>query len=268
MFLRKKLLHIYIHVPKCAGTSFWQAMKEAHSKDTAWWAVGPHIYQQAKSRGVHSRINQPYIEGLCKKVWIEDFIKTQNRSWRRHVNYIYGHAAYYGIHECFDRDARYYVILRKPQDLVMSLYNYLCGLEKNKTFQQACKIYDSNGAIRSFEKWIEVYPQARNHMTWFLAQAFDGEYLFDHTRIAKPQDLAVIEQGLREFYLVGQLQNSNSMSTLYRDFGLKSIPFANTSKSHTPHAEIDKTAMKRATSLDEALWSLLGFSKDKEEGKI
>ncbi|SRR5712691_2353137 len=95
-------LYIFLHLPKCAGTHFARTIMYN-------WSLQECLM-------VSPSIRRP----LRRREDVDAYIRSVSASRREDVRFLYGHAVYYGIHEHFDRPARYITFLRDPLSRLVS----------------------------------------------------------------------------------------------------------------------------------------------------
>ena len=213
-------LKIFVHIPKCSGVSFIRNMQASHTKEKYLWTFPQLFKKYALNKGVELKTWEQKIQGYSEKVWIDDYLITNKPSLQK-VKYLFGHSAYLGINKPLNKKARYYTIIREPNKLTISLYNYLYNLDNLPDFQKTCKIIDPNNKKIDFTQWINTYKQAENHMTWFLSQLFFKDKFFDHSFYPKKEDAIKICRELNKFAFVGNLNNPDHISFLYKTFKIK-----------------------------------------------
>lgn len=124
--MNKEPLWIFLHVPRTGGNTLSEALAKKFPKEEV--------------------LLTSHIRYHPEKV---DYSK---------LKFIFGHAAYYGIHEKVqDKEARYFTFLRDPAERQISHYNMKMQYEKEHI---------------PFEEWNR--NQVRNEMVHFLDLKFKG----------------------------------------------------------------------------------------------
>ncbi|MDD5044123.1 MAG: sulfotransferase family 2 domain-containing protein [Candidatus Omnitrophica bacterium] len=216
---KKDYLYIFLHVPKCAGSTFVKHIKNNFDAEGAInlypnqptnYAVGGYEYLKT-----HLEV-KPYLELLDKS--IKDKIKI-----------IYGHGVCYGIHEYFDKDCRYATFLRNPIDRVLSNYNmglYLLDLNKKGAINPVQKLIleryflDASGAMKPFDEWLNTKPAIANSLVPFLRarKALQIPHNAEVTRV----HLEEAKETLDKFYFVGITEHYDiDAAFLYGKIGIK-----------------------------------------------
>jgi hypothetical protein len=157
-------LFIFLHIPKCAGnTIIRKLLKDVSSKEI----FTPGYYPEGP--------DEP-----SDKFFGIDRMKNALETWARwnnpeKVRFIHSHHVYYGIHELFpDKKPFYIAFFRHPIHMVISYYNYGCGIPRNRYLSRT--IYSFGGNPISFEKWILDNPYySKEFLIGFLTdRGFDS----------------------------------------------------------------------------------------------
>ncbi|MBN1168799.1 sulfotransferase family 2 domain-containing protein [Candidatus Woesebacteria bacterium] len=155
-------------MPKCAGTTIAYHIEKNYSKIERIYLYADSVTNTPYdiASGNYDENKLP-IEVLNKKV--ENRIKNMNKDKRSKIKILYGHHAFYGIHEFFDRQPYYFTFLRDPLERTVSMYNYWCksyfffnNYEDTKK-GNVLKILQY-GVPPRIEEWInEIYVGNKNH---------------------------------------------------------------------------------------------------------
>jgi len=177
-----KNLYIFIHTHKCAGTTFAHFLSKAFATS----AQLPIYYHHA---------TRPFSSEHPEKV--EAQIKNISSSFRKKIQVIYGHGAYYGIHQFFKGRPRYITLLRDPIARTLSQYRF--ELKSNQKWGHAFStdVLGTRGTPKPFTQWLQL-PKNRNYLCCFLFERlFPGETFKSNER-----DFNILKQRLGTFYAV------------------------------------------------------------------
>jgi hypothetical protein len=163
-------LYIFFHLPKCAGST-----------------MRTHIEENLRP-GERLGLYHGKEKALSRE---EVFRTVESLSGRERnaLKLIYGHEAYYGLHEYFDRPVRYFTFFRNPIDRAFSFYNYHMTLAVKSGERNA-------GELPGFIEWLNGNPWMIDEM---LGCCFDYGY---HPRTTEITD-QVFKDILDKFYFVG-----------------------------------------------------------------
>lgn len=230
-----RYLYIFMHVPKCAGTTINKHIDANFEEEQILKLIHQRILTY-----VHDCDSMTYenIANVCQnlttqnpivqKAWIKNLIEALPQSRKDSIQVIYGHWAYYGIHEFFAREPRYFVFVRNPISRLISHYCYHCS--RSDQGQKFFKVRDAQGKQIPFEQWLTAHPFVSNHMTWFLAERFTGDSFNNKYGIASPQDLEHAKMLLDRLYFVGLTENPKDMDFIYNRLGIQRyVPAQNVS---------------------------------------
>lgn len=130
---------IFTHVPKCAGTSFVQVLRQ-------WFGTSYHKLNQDETRDI-----------LLPKVETRD----ASGQWRDDVRCIHGHFNHgrgYGLPYYYPEVDQYFTILREPFDLTVSMYFFAKGRSARGAFWFRGQQVDFNRQFPTVEHYIRSYP--------------------------------------------------------------------------------------------------------------
>jgi hypothetical protein len=215
-------IYIFLHVNKCAGTTICNHIEKQYARQEILALYYQQItnFLESKYGNIQKAlgIEDPTIKTpIVKKEWIADLIQLMPASQINSIKIIYGHLAYYGIHEIFNKKPRYFTFIRNPISRTISHYNYLRSQQPER--QKFVKVMQDNGQIVPFEEWLknEIPPThpACNHMVWFFFQRFYGENLNDYHFSPSEKDLEETKNRLKEIYFVGLTENPSDLDFIY-----------------------------------------------------
>ena len=215
-------LSIFIHIPKCAGGTITRHIVSKYSRDRY---LDPYNERQAilklTSLGdvdIDKELREnPY---LLKRSWIAEYVGSLGYRRREAIHSIIGHQVYYGIHELFEKPARYFTFLREPFSRFVSFYNYMSTVRVTSQRLKESGIIDEHDNIRSLDVWLEQADLAGNTMTSFLAQMYCGEDLLPNKYTFSTQDLVNAKKMLGAMYFVGLTENDNDVQFAYNRMGI------------------------------------------------
>lgn len=198
-------LYIFIHIPKCAGTTLRE-----------------NILLNYSSKEVLC-IYKKYHQDFSDSKKVENFISNLSEKRRKQIKVIIGHIVHYGIHKLFlDRVPQYVTFLRNPFDRIFSFYNYHRTMLDNGINVELCeKVLFSNGEIMDFgDEWLSKNnPKTNNRITSFLYSRFYGKNLRPDE--ISETDVLDIYSILNDFYFVGLTENKEDIHFFYHLLGLK-----------------------------------------------
>jgi len=219
---QKNPIYLFMHVPKCGGSTFVKHIKSNFKKEETL-----NLYPLQE---VHHKV--PGYEHLKRPGDVKNYLQLLEDTKKDNIKVIYGHNVFYGIHEYFSKPSRYVTFLRHPVARILSDYNmglYLFDLfkkglindDQQKTLNRRYFI-GSSGKMRPFEEWIDSARTGVNHAVFFLhARGFlDKQIIEDMTR----EHLEATKKLLEKFYFVGITENFNEDAAfLYGKLGIRNF---------------------------------------------
>lgn len=201
------ILYIFIHVPKCAGSTLSYHLRENLRPGEFFPA---HYSRIGNARREDSRL-------FTREDLVGHLFSLENKDA---VKAAAGHLAYYGMHECFGRPARYVTFLRHPVARTVSHYNFLrTRLGSNRYLTPGLRedLMGDNGEPLGFEAWLEKSAFWKNYMTKFFHSAPETEdFEADASHLNK------IKADLAHFYFVGKAENYRKDALfLYYKLGIR-----------------------------------------------
>ncbi len=161
-------------------------------------------------------------ENSANPGWNEDIVVDYlNRHYTEKTRCIFGHMAFFGIHELHpfsQREVRYIVFLREPLARIVSLYNFLRFNSKNVWHHE---IVENDWALtewfaNSRGLWLHD-GQIRQLLLWQRKDVLTRRQLH-------AEDLAAAQQALAQMWFIGcQEQFHADAGQLYRLLGFKKI---------------------------------------------
>jgi hypothetical protein len=227
------MIHIFLHIPKSAGTTFRHHIENNFPADEI---LG--LYKSEASKMSRDEVFAQ-VSGLTPEQ-------------RRKLRVIYGHEVHYGIHELLDRPCRYVTFLRDPIDKTISFYNYRMQQGIRKQQNDASK-------LPSFEEWLRSSPGMHDGMLGDLVK-----YGFaDAHDVSEPALCAIMEK----FFFIGTTENFDEDAMfLYHEMGVRRF-FRDQNKSERflSPAEVEKVKplIAAKTPLDRQLYDhALAWNRD------
>ncbi len=150
--------------------------------------------------------NNGKFENISEPTSINHYLHNLPEEKKNKVCFIYGHLAYYGIHEYFSKPCRYITFVRDPLTRVISTYyQYLRRHQKKLPFAPWRKELPPG---LSFEAWLQSgEPRISDYMTNFLSQ--NSEY-YDWNDLKMTNDhLARAKAILGKMFFVGLAERAN-----------------------------------------------------------
>jgi hypothetical protein len=197
-------LYVFLHIPKCAGSTFAEHFKHNLGRRSLL-SIGP-----TRERAFACRSE------------VDDYVASIAQHRRDEIRAIVGHSAYYGIHEHFRRPARYITFLRDPIDRTLSHYEYF--LQIFPLVEQPDERFPGGSAELTLERWWETLQQPNWQTSMVLNYLIDG-------RIGSCDDTTVTERHLEQakrtldgFYFVGTTETFEEDSLyLYDQLGFREL---------------------------------------------
>jgi hypothetical protein len=255
-------LYIFIHINKCAGSTIGSHISQTYHPDQYLQLYAKEVLaHQQSNHGDRYEFNHYFRhEGLrIRKQWVADLIESIPAKKKKSIRYLYGHLTYYGIHDLFDREPRYFIFLRHPVSRTLSHYNYLVSKRPDRL--KYFKIMEpKDNRILPFEEWLTMdIPPASNHMSWFLSRRIEGDWMSDyHSHLATRGDLENAEELLSRMYFVGLTETKYDLDFIYYKLKIKRI-LQNQNVSKSQHIfpldpEILKNLILSRNKLDQELY--------------
>jgi len=171
-----KLLYIFLHIPKTGVSTTIEHLKNHMEPHKELILLGPKGEEEAKKLGI-----KPFIERTYKE--------------RHEAKVIIGHNAYYGIHDYVpEKKARYLVFFRRPEDRIISQYNY-----------DAYFMYNEN--TPNFDQWLgKKKGVIQSYMANFLEYRLRKTILLDKIPLFRKTNFKKkmkIRHMLEKFWFVG-----------------------------------------------------------------
>ena len=133
---------IFVHIPKCAGTSFIYLLKQ-------WF----------REKYRHSYVDE-VKGGMLPKL----SLKCRNGSWDPNVRCIHAHFDHgrgSGLPYYYPDVSQYVAMIRDPFDIVSSMYFFAKGKNERSEFIDAGKKIDFCSAYPTIEHYINTRPSWR-----------------------------------------------------------------------------------------------------------
>ena len=236
----KDVLYIFLHIPKCAGTTFAEHLK--------------YNFQQGTLLNIGPSLHRPFEE----RSEVDAYIRSLHPKRKEKIKVISGHSVYFGIHEHFQRPARYITFLRDPLWQAISLYNYFMEHYDFVTRNDhGGKFSNDNGEL-TFEKWQHVFDI--NMQISALLNYRINNQIGLHGDIKINEDhLEKAKQVLDRFYFVGLTETfEEDSSFLFNELNI--TKFIKKPQNVTPKRHIRPSTklfdlISQSATLDQQLYS-------------
>ena len=164
---------LFVHVPKCGGTSVLQTIRETYPQPSGLELNGDHLVEKRV-------ILDLYAERLTV------------------ARVVYGHRVFAGLRQFMPQPARMVTVLRDPIDRAISHYNFI--LTRPLERQRVLGALTRNDTRVPFVDWLKEFPPAANHLVWMLFHVLsDSPSVFDFARRVGLEEYRVVSAGLRQF---------------------------------------------------------------------
>ncbi len=221
----KEPLYIFVHTPKCAGTTIRHTLFENYK-------LGEFLllYEVENKKKLDS-----YLSSLSKKQ-------------RDKTKAIIGHTVYYGIHKHFlGREPRYITFLRKPFDRTISDYNFQVSMFYERIDRDKHKKFIFRGnKLLSVKEWFTHNQVFHNLMFKFLlgkllpreSFLFVNDYGFKDGEL-NASNLKKIQEMLDKFYFVGITERPEDFLFVYHQLGINTfLDRENVSDKHVSKKDV------------------------------
>jgi len=205
---KSNIIYIYLHIPKCAGTTIRNNLMSAFESDEVI-----NLYRD--------RYMPFHISGYDEA---KKHLTSLSSEQKNRIKLIFGHFVYYGIHELFDRECRYITFLRHPLDRTISHYNWARTLfARGNVSEENVNIVFSQDTDLSFKTWFEKRETENisrdNYISGYLLDFLSGNRLgLDNFT---EEDLKKAKDALKKFYFVGITGNHEDIFFIYHLIGIK-----------------------------------------------
>lgn len=217
----KDIIYIFLHLQKCAGTTFHTHLDKSFRPDQRI-----SLYEGWRTFDI-PKGKWEYMENQRD---IEQYLLSLSEEQKEKIQVIYGRDLYYGIHKHFTQTPRYIMFVREPTRRVISNYNYYRSIAQSATetnlqsdpsesHRKQVKdiyneIYKDGGAV-AFDYWVQHRAQSnymvRNLIRWGFLDA--GENCVSRRDI---------KRALQKFYFVGLTEHFDTDAVfLYHKLGIR-----------------------------------------------
>lgn len=179
--MNKKPIYIFLHMPKCAGSTF-----------------RAHIQRNLKNNEYLSFYNEKNMHYSKSDVFKK--VLSLSSEQKDKLKIIYGHEIFYGLHKYFKRPVRYIVFCRELISRTLSFYNYTMQFSENSK--------------PPFEKWFRDTIWMHNEMIGYFK---DYGFIDDFDKKLGHK----IDNILEKFWFVGMTENADdNFLFLYSKLGI------------------------------------------------
>lgn len=211
---KKNNLVFFMHIPKTAGTTLHQIMRQQYGEE--------HIFRAYI--GVGAATLQEHIESLKFRLDQDNEQDNQGNDQYQEVKLILGHVGF-GLHEILNRDLTYITFLRHPIDRVISWYYHQQRVPGSK-YHQECQ----SMGLPEIITYFQPIP-TDNHQTRYVA----GDSLREKLGLpgmigygcCHQKLLDQAKENLRKYFLVVGIQESfnNSLLLLQKSLGWQNMSY-------------------------------------------
>ena len=228
---------IFLHLPKCGGTSFHTILsREYHHYPQIWLPGGRDGFEEIQA------------------------VPASNRAG---VELLRGHA-YYGIHEFLSQRAEYFTILRDPVSRVVSYYRHVQN--EGQVHQDSKSAWHETGRKGlSLREFLETVPDVEldNGMVRRIAGA-----RVPFGKVSRKDLETAIEHIDKHFLFTGLVERFDESVMIFKErLDWKKTPYyvkAKQSPGETPMDESLRTRIKEMNHLDMELYNEVRRRFEKE----
>jgi len=186
----KKPLYIYLHLPKCGGTTIKHHLVNAYNKQECQIAIVTWKYDVEERKVVHAKyMNMPQEE-------------------KDRIKWLYGMNVWYDIRDCFpNRDVRFVTVMREPFARTVSHYTFNVGrFGTEKPFLSwdlslHKEMSGEDGRVITMGGWFSKVGEYPNYIHRYLEQ-------LGFTSVDQFYFIGLTEQSTIDFYYLYHLMNS------------------------------------------------------------
>ncbi|MCK5632691.1 sulfotransferase family 2 domain-containing protein [bacterium] len=236
----KKILYIFLHIPKTGGTTlnhhFENNFKKQELMKLYFNNKETLVVKEAKIQEEDNTLNKQMSK-------IKQYLKSLEKIRKNQIKIIYGHGVFYGIHKYFpNRNAKYITFIRHPINRKISLHDYHLMHILDKKFMknkmkkelfsqrriaQLNKDHLKNKKIKKIDEWLNNESQKNTCSSFLIKKKF----------IPKTDSNATIKKirkNLNKFYFIGITENKEDFLHIYHLLNIKRF-FANKNISVKHH---------------------------------
>ena len=198
-------VHMFVHLPKCLGTSLTTSIGK-HIRESA------HVFECEPCR---DRIRNTVIERAKRQR-----VPVQS------IRVIHGHAVFEGLHEVTERTPVYFTFLRDPVSRHVSTYNYLRTVMEQKDHPLAehyRKMLSDGDRVMDYPEWAETRTAHHNVMSKTLAaSSIEWKNPFRPIPTDRDDHLNISKRFLERMQFIGFVERSaNDLGIVSRTLGMK-----------------------------------------------
>jgi len=237
MSSRKDYLYIFVHLPKCAGSTICYHIEKNFESDEIIKLYEERISIAKDELAPHS---------LHK---VKKYLLSIPEAKREHIKVIYGHGVPYGIHTLFKKPARYITLTREPLARTVSGYNFQ-RMQYEKQHKKSYRYQPHvthQGEILSFSAWLETKYDRKDQIPTGMTL----------THFLSKMKYLTTPQWWKKFYFVGLTENADDILFIYHLLHIKKFFFdKNISRKYVTKTEIASSLpmLKTKNSRDQILY--------------
>ena len=221
---RESYLNVLVNIPKCAGGTMAHHVERKYGKEKT---LDPDSIDKNSLARLLSENEAKFAFSkweknvwYMKRAWLTEYINSLEKSHLDEIRCIHGHLAYFGIHDHFSEQPRYFVFIREPLARFVSYYNYTSTVRVTPQRLLENEIVREDGTIRTLDEWLEEANLNHYSMSAYLSQICNKESFLENDHIPSRMDIDAVKRMLVSFYFVGLTENRDDMEFVYNRLGI------------------------------------------------
>jgi hypothetical protein len=203
-------IYIFLHIPRTGGTTLKWHIERNFSEEERL-----PLYTDALN--VLNNRKKSYKPADYREL-VDRYVSEIPRKRKDKIKIVYGHYSIYGLHKKFDKKVRYITFLRKPEDRIISFYNYLYHEYHKENYlgkKQPKYKYGllTDGKPAALNQWILKLIKSDDYMSLWI-DSINIFYKLGYLRsISNSKDTLV--SCLKIFYFIGITEFFNIDSLIF-----------------------------------------------------